>query len=224
MANILIAKYDLENAARMQSTLSAKGHCCIMAQDEKHVLKEVQTGLFDLMLLNVDHDEKDVDELLSVARIRGLSVILMSKPCGVNKRIRGLHMGAEDYLMHPIDHQELLARVDVVLRRKNASELALKAGDITVLSSSHRVFRGQEQISLSPKEYALLVFLMRNKNIVFTREQILTKIWGIQSDSDDPDADVSTRTVDMHIQRLRRKLGLQNVIHTVQKIGYRLDD
>ena len=125
--------------------------------------------------------------------------------------------GAEDYMVKPFEIVELLARVNIVLRRYHKTEQYLTIQDITVDVENQRVVKAGEEVVLTPKELELFLLLLRNRNITLFRERIYEEIWGTEYS-------VESRTLDLHIQRLRKKLALENALKTVFKVGYRLED
>jgi DNA-binding response OmpR family regulator len=130
--------------------------------------------------------------------------------------VKGLKLGADDYLVKPFDVVELTARVEAVLRRYNKTETRLKAGDIVVDVEARRVTRAGLPVELTNKEFGLLVLFIRNKNIALFREMLYEKVW-------EEDYFGDSRTLDLHVQRLRRKMGWEKSLTAVYKIGYRLD-
>ena len=135
----------------------------------------------------------------------------------VKDRIRGLKLGADDYIVKPFEIAELLARVETVLRRYHKTENKVVIGDVTVDLQSRLVFKRDEPVNLTAKEYSLLMLFLQNKNIALFRETIYERVWESEYMGD-------SRTVDLHVQRLRRKLEWQDRIVAVYKIGYRLED
>ena len=131
-------------------------------------------------------------------------------------KVRGLKLGAEDYIVKPFEIIELLARVERVLRRYNKTDTKLKVYDIEVDTEARIVYKSGEIISLTPKEYALLVLFMQNKNIALFRDRIYEYVWEEEYMGE-------SRTVDLHVQRLRKKVGLEDKIVPVYKVGYRLE-
>lgn len=125
-------------------------------------------------------------------------------------------MGADDYLTKPFEMLELLARVEAVLRRTQKATNSFEFENVKVDFSSHQVFRSGKLVECTPKEFELLEVLINNRNIALSREKLLEMVWGYDFDGD-------TRTVDVHIQKLRRKLGWEDRIKTVYKLGYRLE-
>ena len=136
-------------------------------------------------------------------------------------KITGFRAGADDYITKPFSHKELLARVEAVLKRSypNLFLDKLTYADIELNLKTHRVYRNRNLIKLSPKEYDILLYFMTNPKLVFSREQLLDKVWGV-------DADLELRTVDVHIRRLRKAINIEKckeVIRTVRSAGYSLD-
>lgn len=125
-------------------------------------------------------------------------------------------MGADDYIVKPFEVVELLARVDVVLRRYNKVDCVLEIGGLTIDTRSMQVRRGDEEISLTKKEYDLLLLFARNPGTAMYRETIYERVWGGEYTGE-------SRTVDLHIQRLRRKVGWEKHLKAVSKVGYRLE-
>ena len=130
-------------------------------------------------------------------------------------KVKGLKLGADDYVTKPFESIELLARVETVLRRCGRQEKEFCLGEVTVNFAQRKVFRGQNPVELTAQEFALLEVLIRNCNLALSREQLLEQAWGYVYEGE-------TRTVDIHIQRLRKKLGWEKEIETVYKYGYRL--
>lgn len=172
---------------------------------------------FDLALLDVMLPGKDGFELMDVMKESRIPVIYLTAKSDVGSKIRGLRSGAEDYIVKPFEVLELLVRVEKVLERTGRQISKINFGDIEVNLTEHQVFKGGQEVGLKPLEYDLLVLLAKNKNMAFTREQLLNQVWG-------SDYLGETRTVDVHIGQIRKKLGLSDVIKTIPKIGYRLED
>ena len=134
----------------------------------------------------------------------------------VKDRVKGLRLGADDYLVKPFDVVELTARVEAVLRRYNKTEHLLSAGDVTVDVEARLVTKAGRPVVLTNKEFGLLVLFIRNKNVALFRETLYEKVWEGEYSGD-------SRTLDLHVQRLRRKLGWENSLVAVYKVGYRLE-
>ena len=147
----------------------------------------------------------------------GIPVIFLTAKATLDDRLRGLTSGAEDYMVKPFEIVELLARVNIVLRRYNKMEQQLTLKDIAIDTKNQNVSKAGKHIELTPKEFELLELLMRNKNITLFREKIYEEIWGSEYS-------VESRTLDLHIQRLRKKLDIGDCLKTVFKAGYRLEE
>jgi DNA-binding response OmpR family regulator len=146
----------------------------------------------------------------------GTPVIFLTAKGRVEDKVKGLKLGADDYLVKPFEIVELLARVETVRRRFNLSQRVLEAGDLVIDTGSRTVKKDGAEISLTKKEYELLLFFIRNKNLALFRDKIYEKIW-------ESDYMGDSRTVDLHVQRLRKKLGWETRIASVYKVGYRLE-
>lgn len=171
---------------------------------------------FDLALLDIMLPGKDGFELMDVMKAHGIPVIYLTARADVTSKIKGLRSGAEDYLVKPFEILELLVRVEKVLERTGKQKSIIQIGDsIQINLSEHLVTMNEEQVSLKPMEYDLLVLLAKNKNVALTRDQLLNQVWGTNYMGE-------TRTVDVHIGQLRKKLRLSDAIKTIPKIGYRL--
>ena len=131
-------------------------------------------------------------------------------------RVQGLRAGADDYLVKPFEIVELLARVETVLRRAGKTKDRLQIGDVTIDESSMQVTKAGQPVSLTKKEYELLLLFARNQNMALFRETIYERVWDGEYTGD-------SRTVDLHVQRLRKKLGWQDRLSAVYKVGYRLE-
>ena len=168
-------------------------------------------ALLDVMLPNADGFE-----LMEYIRPLGIPVIFLTARGSVDDRVRGLRMGAEDYIVKPFEVLELLARVDVVLRRYNKTDAVIEIGGLRIDTRAMQVWRGAEEISLTHKEYDLLLFFARNPGTALYRETIYEHVWG-------GEYSYGSKTVDLHIQRLRKKVGWENRLLAVNKVGYRLE-
>ena len=155
-------------------------------------------------------------ELMEYLAPLGIPVIFITARSAVKDRIKGLKLGADDYIVKPFEIAELLARVETVLRRCHKTDDTIVVGDVTVDTQSRVVKRGGEVVPLTAKEYALLLLFLQNRNIALFRETIYERVW-------ENDYMGDSRTVDLHVQRLRKKLGWQERITAVYKVGYRLE-
>ena len=176
-----------------------------------------QEAGFDLALVDVMLPGRDGFSLMEVMKHFRIPVIYLTAKTDVGSKVRGLRSGAEDYIVKPFEVLELLVRVEKVLERTGKQRETLEFADIRIVLGEHQVYKAGQEISLKPLEYDLLVLLAKNKNRAFTRDQLLNQVWG-------NDYLGESRTVDVHIGQLRKKLGLADVIKTIPKIGYRLED
>lgn len=215
MPTILIVEDELPIANLIRLSLTQAGYECTCAYDGAVAADLAAEGTFDLALLDVMIPEINGFELLGYFTSLEIPVIFLTAVSSLEKRVRGLREGAEDYIVKPFEIDELLARVDVVLRRYGKAHGVLEAGDLVIDTRAMRVRRGDEDINLTRKEYELLVLLARNPDVALHRETIYERVWG-------GDLGVGSKTVDLHVQRLRKKTGLHDLIQTVNKVGYRL--
>ena len=216
MLSILIVEDDPAIANLIYVNLSDEGYRCTCAFDGKDAADRIEKENFDLVLLDIMLPEIDGYELLEYIKPLGTPVVFLTAKGSVNDRIKGLKLGADDYLVKPFQIGELQARVEAVLRRYGQSEKQLILGDVVANTESRHVAKNGQPVELTVKEFDLLVMLMRNKNIALYRDRLYEKVWGEPFTGE-------TRTLDTHIQRLRRKLDWEDRIKTVFRIGYRLE-
>ena len=186
------------------------------AYDGEEALQNIKEKNFDLVVLDVMLPNADGFELMEYIRPLGIPVIFLTARGSVDDRVRGLRMGAEDYIVKPFEVLELLARVDVVLRRYNKTDAVIEIGGLRIDTRAMQVWRGAEEIALTHKEYDLLLFFARNPGTALYRETIYEHVWG-------GEYSYGSKTVDLHIQRLRKKVGWENRLLAVNKVGYRLE-
>lgn len=172
---------------------------------------------FDLMLLDVMLPGIDGFELMERIKKYNIPIIFLTAKADVSSKIQGLRGGAEDYIVKPFEILELLVRIEKILERTGKLNVILHYKDITVNLNDHSVMRSEEEIFLKPLEFELLVMLIKYKNRTIPRERLLNEVWGV-------DFVGGTRTVDVHIAQLRKKLNLHDEIRSAPKIGYRLED
>ena len=156
-------------------------------------------------------------QLLPHMQKYNIPVIYLTAKNDMASEIRGLREGAEDYIIKPFHMLTLLVRIEKVLRRMGKLEKILRIKDIVIDLKSHKVLKADDEISLTPLEFEVLTMLVKYKNRIIPREKFLDEIWGI-------DFFGGTRTVDVHIANIRRKLAISNMIKTIPKYGYRLED
>ncbi len=216
MFKILIAEDEEPIANLIQMNLTRAGYKCVWAADGNIAADYMMAGDFDLVLLDIMLPGIDGYELMEYASRLELPVIFLTAMGSTENKVKGLKMGADDYLTKPFEIVELLARVEAVLRRYKKTDPILRVEDVVIDTFSHSVHRGDEEISLTPKEYELLLLFARNRNIALYRETIYESVWGGEYLG-------QSRTVDLHVQRLKKKLSWDHVITTVYKVGYRLN-
>lgn len=176
-----------------------------------------QDHSYDLALLDVMLPGRDGFELLNDMNRYGIPVIFLTAKDDVGSKVQGLKGGAEDYIVKPFEVLELLVRIEKVLARTHKLSNVTRILDMEINFEEHSVRQNGQEVQLKPKEFELLGVLVRNKNIAISRENLLRMVWGI-------DFAGETRTVDVHIAQLRKKLGLAEHIKTISKMGYRLED
>lgn len=216
MIDILIVEDEHSIANLIKISLDAAGYNCYEVNDGASAISVVESKKYDLILLDVMIPEVDGFSVLEYVKQLGIPVIFITALSDIDNKVKGLKLGAEDYITKPFDIQELLARVEVVLRRTNKITDIINYRDIEINLSSHTVKKNNEFIELTKKEFDILVLFLQNKNIALYREVIYERVWGEDFFGD-------TRTVDLHIARLKKKLDLEEEIKTVYKIGYRFE-
>ncbi len=214
MANILIAEDEQAINDLIKWNLELVGHTCTQVYDGVKGLEEALSGGYDLLLLDVMLPEMSGFEVLE--RLKGLPVILVTAKAGVPDRLKGLKLGADDYITKPFEILELVERVKAVLRRTMKGTEEICFDDLRVELGNRRVYKGEREIVLKPKEFDLLETLIHNRNLALSREKLIELVWNFDYEGD-------TRTVDIHVQRLRSKLGIAHRLQTVYKTGYRLE-
>ncbi len=217
MVHILIVEDERPISELIRMNLEDAGYQCTCAYDGVMALRCLEAGQFDLALLDVMLPKIDGFSLMEEFRSAGTPVIFLTAKTSVADKVRGLHMGAEDYITKPFELAELLARVETVLRRYNKAQGLLTLDDVALDPLARTVTRGGVPVKLTAKEYELALMFLQNRNIALFRDRIYERIWGDYYDGD-------SRTVDLHIQRMRRKLGWEKRLVTVPKVGYRLED
>lgn len=213
MAKILIVEDDRHINELIRRNLKLAGHECVCCFDGMQAKEMLSGQQYDLILLDVMLGGMSGFELIS--KISDTPVIFVTAKGELENKLLGLSLGAEDYIVKPFEMLELLARANVILRRSQKEE-AIRIGSIQVNLKKRTVEAGGQEIALTPQEYNLLEVLIRNKNIALSREKLLELAWGY-------DYEGETKTVDVHVQKLRKKLGLGHEIKTVTKLGYRLE-
>lgn len=216
MIKILIVDDEKPICDLIDMNLSAAGYYCKTVQDGLKAIDLIEKEKFDLILLDIMLPGADGFDIMEYIRPLKIPVIFITAKNDVRDKVRGLKLGAEDYLAKPFEVVELVARVEVVLRRFHKTDTCLQAGDVMVDLEARRVMKSGREIVLTNKEYGLLVLFIQNKNIALYKETLYEKVW-----EDEYFAD--SRTLELHVQRLRRKMGWEKNLVAVYKVGYRLE-
>lgn len=217
MLKILVVEDEKPISNLIAVNLKREGYDCECVFDGAAAADILEKQYFDLILLDVMLPKIDGYELMDYIRELEIPVIFLTARSSVADRVKGLRLGADDYLTKPFEIIELLARVESVLRRYHKTENILNYEDLVIDTASRTVRKEGTPISLTNKEFELLLLFIRNKNIALYRETIYERIWGGEYLGD-------SRTVDLHVQRLRKKIGWEDRIVAVYRIGYRLED
>lgn len=217
MINILIVEDEESISNLLKISMSQSGYSCHIANDGKQALDYINKLKFDLILLDIMIPKIDGFELMKYINELEIPTIFITAMNDTNNKVKGLKLGADDYITKPFDISELLARIEAVLRRYHKTNDKIIFRDIEVDIHSHTVKKSGTLIELTKKEFDILLLFLRNRNCALYREIIYERVWNEDFIGD-------TRTVDLHIQRLRKKLSLEDVIKTVYKIGYRFED
>lgn len=216
MHKILIIEDDAAISNLIKSALTREGYSCEIASDGLIGEQMFDSGSWDLVLLDLMLPGTSGFELIEYIKPSKTPVIVISAMNQTGDKIRGLKMGADDYIGKPFQIGELLARVEALLRRTTHTENIFNYLDIEVNLDSRTVTKAGEQITLTTKEFDLLETFIRNKNIAISRSNLYEMVWNEPVMGD-------TRTIDNHVSSLRKKLGYAGLIRTVHGIGYRLD-
>lgn len=216
MIKILIVDDEKPICDLIDMNLSAAGYSCVAVQDGLAAIDAVEENNFDLVLLDIMLPGADGYDVMEYIKPLKVPVIFISAKHEVRDRVKGLKLGADDYLIKPFDVTELLARVEAVLRRYNKSDKKLTIGEIEIDIEARRVTRAGSPVPLTSKEFDLLMLFAENRNVALFRENLYEKVW-------DDEYYANSRTLDLHVQRLRRKLGWEKNLVAVYKVGYRLE-
>ncbi|WP_165004588.1 MULTISPECIES: response regulator transcription factor [unclassified Enterococcus] len=216
--NILVVEDNPAINKLLVRSLEKNGYCVRSVFSGEKAADIIEEEAFDLVLLDIMLPEINGYELLEYMKEYALPVIFLTAKDQIDDRVYGLKLGAEDYITKPFDLEELLARVEVVLRRsgKVPSQGKIKWKNLTINPSTKVVEIDHETISLTPKEYELILYFVQNKGIVLERGKIYQKVWGKEGEPD-------SRTLDLHIQRIRNKLALGKQLRTIYGVGYLLE-
>ncbi|MBR4062450.1 MAG: response regulator transcription factor [Clostridia bacterium] len=213
MANILIAEDERAINDLIKLNLSLVGHKCEQVFDGAAALERALSGEHDLVILDVMLPELSGFEIIGQIKT---PVIFVTARVSVEDRLRGLKLGADDYIVKPFEILELVERVKAVLRRTKGESEAFEFDGIRVEFDTRRVYKDGTEVILKPKEFELLSAFITNRNLALSREKLIELVWDFDYEGD-------TRTVDVHVQKLRQKLGISERLKTVYKTGYRLE-
>lgn len=216
MIRILIVEDEKPIASLIRMSLSKEGYHCACAFDGAEAADLLEKERYDLILLDVMLPEIDGFELMDYIRPLEIPVIFLTAAASVRDRVKGLKLGAEDYIVKPFEVVELLARIDVVLRRYKKCDMVLEIGGLKIDTGSMQVWRENRELSLTKTEYELLLLFARNPRRALHRETIYERVWG-------GEYPFGSKAVDLQVQRLRRKVGWERCLQAVSGVGYRLE-
>lgn len=216
MLPILIVDDEPAIAALISRVLRAAGYTCQAVTSSEKAADLIEQNRYDLVLLDVMMPKIDGYDLLEYIRPTGTPSIFVTAKDAVSERVRGLHSGADDYIVKPFAPAELTARVEAVLRRTGRATVQYSLWGCTVDTAACRVTRAGQEIKLTRKEYELLLLLLRGRGTALYRDYLYETLWG-------DDMSLDTRTLDTHITRLRKKLDLGDKLHAVRQVGYMLE-
>ena len=219
MAHILIVEDEKSINILIKKNLELVGHTCTSIFDGEAVFDAIEKQNFDLILLDIMLPKLDgfqVLESLIEPLKENTPIIFLTARSDIEDRVKGLKLGADDYIIKPFDMLELQARIETVLRRFHKADKVFCLGDVKVDLSGQQVYLQDMLVEFSPKEFALIETLIKNRNIALSRDKLLEMAWGYDYGGD-------TRTVDVHIHSIRKKLNWEHIIKTVYKLGYRLE-
>ena len=221
---VLVVEDDAKAASYLANALRESGHACELAADGEAGLELARGGNFDVLIVDRMLPRRDGLSLVNALRQEGgrTPVLILSALGAVDDRVTGLRAGGDDYLAKPYAFSELLARIEALARRASPEEASAKyaVGDLVLDRLAHKLTRGGETISLQPREYRLLEYLMKHAGQVVTRTMLLEHVW-------DYHFDPQTNVIDVHISRLRAKIDKNHerpLLHTVRGAGYMIRD
>ncbi len=216
MKKVLIVDDEDNIREIIRMNLEIAGYECFEAEDGEKAIEVLENVKPDIALLDVMIPKMDGFQISKYFVEKDIPIIFLTAKDNVMDKVKGLKLGADDYIVKPFEAMELLARIEAVLRRKGIAEDIFKYKNVEVNFATREVLVDNQKIELTAQEYNLLEILIKNKNLALSREKLLEMAWGYDYYGD-------TRTIDIHIQRLRKKLNWEDVIETVYKYGYRLE-
>jgi DNA-binding response OmpR family regulator len=215
MARILILEDEYAINDLIALNLGMVGHTAVQAYTGREAIKAAQETPFDLLI--VDVMLPDTDGFKVYEKLKGTPAIFVTALGETADKVKGFERGADDYIVKPFEMTELLLRVEAVLRRTHKSERCYRIDDLVIDFEAKTVTKGGEPVDLTMQEYALLEVLVKNRNIALSRQKLMREAWDVSFLGE-------SRTIDVHIQRLRKKLGLDERIKTVYRLGYRFEE
>ncbi|SDK81621.1 response regulator transcription factor [Natronincola ferrireducens] len=215
MSVILIIEDEEPIRELIKLNLDMVGYEILEACDGDEALHYINNHKIDLALLDIMLPKQDGYQLLPQILKKNIPTIMLTAKDGLKDKVKGLDMGADDYITKPFEAVELLARIKSVLRRSEKEKIKVRMDDIEICLEEWKVLKDGKEMDLTYKEFDLLRLLIENKGTAMSRERLLELVWGYEFEG-------NTRTVDMHIQRLRNKLGTDK-IKTIYKVGYRME-
>lgn len=216
MIKILVVEDEKAINDLIEMNLSEAGYSCRCAYDGMEAANILETERFDLILLDIMLPGVSGYELMEYIKPLDMPVIFITAKGSVEDRVRGLRLGADDYLVKPFEIVELLARVETVLRRAGKAMTEIVIDNVSIDTRSRTVRLSGREVQLTNKEYELLLLFAQNRNIALFREALYERVW-------ESDYMGDSRTVDLHVQRLRKKLHWEDKIKAIYKVGYRLE-
>ncbi|MCI8494207.1 MAG: response regulator transcription factor [Lachnospiraceae bacterium] len=216
MIKILIVEDDPNIAKLMEATVAIGGYDSEVCSNGSEAFEKIERTNYDLILLDVMLPDMSGFEIMKKRTNTESPVIFITAKQELTDKVRGLRLGAEDYIVKPFEAMELLARIEVILRRVKRTERVYHYGDISVNVEEHTCKCGGEEVYLTPKEFEVLVFFIQHKDVAISRDRLLAAVWGFEYEGE-------SRTIDIHIQQLRKKLNLKDRLVTIPKLGYRLE-
>ncbi len=217
MKTILIIEDDNSIARLIKTYVSFAGYEAAIAPDGELALVMLGEEKYNLVILDLMLPHVDGEMVLETIKKLRLPVIVVSAKSSLVDRVRLLRAGADEYITKPFESADLIARIEAVLRRTERSFGVLEFGDIAMDIDRHVVRKGGREVDITPKEFDLLQYFLENRNKVVKREELSAHVWGQEYLE-------SSRTVEIHVQRLRKKMGLNEELRTVTKVGYILED
>ncbi|KLU74568.1 response regulator transcription factor [Clostridium botulinum] len=220
---ILVVDDEISILKLLKMTLQLEGHEILLAKDAIEALNIIAKNYPDIIILDAMLPDIDGFNLIGkIKRIKDIPIIMLTAKSDMNDKLLGLQLGADDYITKPFNSRELILRINVIKKRilkskTNEDKKVIKVGELTLIPNEKKVLVKDESVTLTYKEFKVLNYLCENPGRVFTRDELLTKVWGY-------DFEGTTRAVNILIQRIRKKLGpCQNYIKTIYGLGYKLD-